>query len=195
MEIGALIGCAKESAGLSIRKLSSEARVAGTTFTRIQTGAVDPSIQTLQRILDAAGFDLHVAAIRHGTPHRPRLSDLATAWTLTNGRLRLDWTRWRALLDELALHRELVPEAIYGPPPPAGDRIVDSLLAAVAEKLADDYALPRPAWTFSIPALDEPFQPLLARPTADHAIPDQLLARNLMVDTESLWRNPETVGV
>ncbi len=195
VEIGDLVSNAKASSGLSVRRLSNDAQVAGSTITRIQAGTVDPSFQTLERILGAAGFTLRLTASRCGTPRRPRLGDLADAWTRANGRLRLDWTRWRAFLDELALHPELTPEAIYETPLPAGERAVDALLAAVAEKLADDAGLPRPAWASSTPALEEPFQPPIARSVSGRTIPNQLEARGLMIDTESLWRNPTTVGV
>jgi hypothetical protein len=106
----------------------------------------------------------------------------------------LEWTRWRALLDHLALHPDLTPEAIYIPPPPAGNRVVDALLAAVAEKLADDAHLRRPSWTTTAPALDQPFQPPV-RGTVQIDVPSQLAARGLMIDTGSLWRDRQTVGV
>lgn len=195
MEIGRLVVSAKDSAGLSIRKLSRHAQVAGSTITRIQAGAVDPSVQTLERIFEAAGFDLHIAALRHGTPHRPRLSALSDAWARANGRLRLDWPRWRALLDELARHPELTPEAIYEAPPPAGEPIVDTLLAAIAEKLADDAQLPRPAWTVSVPALHEPYEPPIARVMTEREIPSQFRERGVSIDAQSLWRDRSTVGV
>jgi len=121
------------------------------------------------------------------------LADLADAWTDDGGRFRLGWTRWRALLDELALHPELIPDAIYIAPPPAGERIVDALLAAVAEKLADDNDLPRPGWTEQAPTLEEPYRPALARRLANQVIPEQLAERGLMVDTRSLWRDRKTV--
>lgn len=169
--------------------------VAGSTITRIQAGAVDPSVQTLERIFDAAGFDLRLTAFRRGTPHRPRLSELADAWMHRSGRLRLDWPRWRALLDELARHPELTPEAIYEPPPPAGEPIIDTLLAAVADKLADDAGLPRPAWTGSVPALHEPYQPPIARALHQRDIPRQFRERGILIDATSLWRDRSTVGV
>jgi hypothetical protein len=145
MQIGRLISNAKGSSGRSVRGLAADAHVAGSTITRIQTGTVDPTMQTIERILDAAGYQLQVGVVRHGSQPGPRLGDLADAWTARKGRLRLEWTRWRALLDHLALHPDLTPEAIYIPPPPAGNRVVDALLAAVAEKLADDAHLRRPS--------------------------------------------------
>jgi transcriptional regulator with XRE-family HTH domain len=194
VNIGQLVANAKGSSGLPVRRLASDAHVAGSTITRIQAGVVDPSVDTLERILAAAGFDLEIIAVRSGTPRRPRLGELANAWSHHRGRLRLDWARWRGVLDVLALHPEWIPDAIYLPPPPAGGRVIDALLAAIAEKLADDAHLPRPAWTEQAPSLDEPYQPPLARNVTGRVVPTQLAARGLMIDSTSLWRDPETVG-
>lgn len=194
MEIGQLITNAKGSSGRSVRELAAEAHVAGSTITRIQAGTVDPTLQTIERILDAAGYELQVGVVRCGRAKRPHLKALADAWTLRGGRLRVDWTRWRTLLDHLALHPDLTPEAIYAPPPPTGNRVVDALLAAVAEKLADDANLPRPSWTATAPLLEEPFQPPV-RGNVEADVPPQLAARGLMIDTGSLWRDRRTLGV
>jgi hypothetical protein len=93
------------------------------------------------------------------------------------------------------LHPELVPEAIYPPPPPTGHRVVDALIAAVAEKLADDHRWPRPSWTMSVPAVDQPYRPPTVRTVEGRVVPSQLAARGLLIDTESLWRQAGTVGV
>ena len=185
----------KGSSGLSVRRLAALADVAGSTVTRIQAGTVDPSVHTLKRIVEAAGFDLRLEVSHHGAPRPPRLGDLAGAWSRRKGRVRIDWTKWRTLIDALARHPELVPEAIYAPPPPAGDQIVDALLAAVAEKLADDAGLPRPVWTGPVPVLDPAYRPPVARTIAGQDIPQHLAARGLMIDTESLWRRAMTADV
>jgi transcriptional regulator with XRE-family HTH domain len=194
MDIGDLISNAKASSGRSVRGLAAAAHVAGSTITRIQTGTVDPTIETIERILDAAGYDLQFRVVRHGCNPGPHLGNLADAWTTREGRLRLDWTRWRTLLDQLALHPDLTPEAIYVPPPPAGNRVVDALMAAVAEKLADDANLRRPSWTATAPSLDEPFRPPVRR-NVDMDVPSQLAARGLMIDMGSLWRDRQSVDV
>jgi transcriptional regulator with XRE-family HTH domain len=193
MQAGELVTNAKASAGLSVRRLAADAGVAGSTITRIQAGSVDPSVRTLERILAAAGFALQLSAIHRGSRRTPRLSDLADAWSRAR-RLRLDWPRWRALLDELALHPDRIPEAIYVAPPPAGEPVVDTLLAAVAEKLADDAGLPRPSWTDQVPPLAEPYAPPTARTVTGHHVPVQLAARGLMIDAASLWRDRVTIG-
>lgn len=193
MNVGRLVTNAKGSSGRSVRRLASDARVAGSTITRIQAGVVDPTVDTLARIVGAAGFELQLTIVPLGGRRPTRLGDLADAWTRRDGRLRLDWTRWRAVLDELALHPERIPEAIYVAPPPAGERIVDALLAAVAEKLADDAGLSRPNWTEAIAPLKEPYWPPVARVVNERAVPTQLAARGLMIDTTSLWRDRRNV--
>ena len=193
MQVGELVTNTKGSSGLSVRRLAADTRVAGSTITRIQAGSVEPSVRTLERILAAAGFALELSAIHRGGRRPPRLSDLADAWS-HDGRLRIDWPRWRALLDELALHPDRIPEAIYVAPPPAGEPVVDTLLAAVAEKLADEAGLPRPSWTDQVPPLADPYEPPTARTVTGRHVPAQLAARGLMIDTTSLWRDRRTIG-
>ena len=194
MEISQLVVGARRSSGLSVRALADAAEVAATTITRAQSATVDPSIGTVGRILDAAGFELSLV-VRHKTDTcRPSLAGLVDAWNTHRDRIELDWPRWRALIDVLARHPELTPEAVYLPPWPSGEPIIDALLAAVAEKLTDDAGLPRPSWTQHAPVLDEPYAPPVARKLKGRSIPPQLAARSLMIDTESLWRDRTTVG-
>lgn len=187
-----LLSRAKGSSGMSVRALAARADVAASTITRIQAGTLAPTVGMLDRIVEAAGFELCVDVRRRG-PQPPRLGDLAGAWSLRRGAPRLEWTRWRALLDHLALHPERVPDAIFVPPPPSGDRIVDALLAAVAEKLADDAGLPRPAWCALTPGLSEPYAPPARGERGP--VPPQLAERGLLIDETSLWRDRRTVGV
>jgi transcriptional regulator with XRE-family HTH domain len=188
MRVGLVVNSARESSRLAVRRLAHDAGVAGSTITRIQSGVVDPSVGTLERILNATGFELRWSIVRSGTARHPRLEDLTDAWSVDRDELQLDWTRFRTTLDQLTLHPEWIPEAIYFPPAPSGHLIVDALLAGMAEKLADDEALPHPSWTELAPTLDEPFQPRVARHISNRSIPPQLEARGLMIDTESLWR-------
>ncbi len=98
-------------------------------------------------------------------------------------------------MDQLAQDPRLVPEAIYTVPPPSGHPVVDALLAAAAEKLADEANLPRPTWAAGAPELDELYLPPLARNVDGRSVPHQLRARGLMIDTESLWRASEIADV
>ena len=192
-EVSRLVEAVKASSGCSVRDLADRADVAVSTITRIKRGAVDPTVGTLARILDAAGYDLHLDAVRKCQDAPPHLGRLAAAWSQHRGRVRPVWNRWRALLDQLAMEPDRIPEAIYVPPPPAGHPVIDAFLAAVAEKLADDAGLRRPSWTEAVPPLAEAWQP--PSRIDRHEVPDQFAARGLIVDAASLWREPATVGV
>jgi hypothetical protein len=87
----------------------------------------------------------------------------------------------------LAIEPDRIPEAIYVPPPPTGHPVIDNLLAAVAEMLADDAGLRRPSWTAAIPPLARPWQP--PSRIDRHEVPDQFAARGLIIDAASLWRD------
>lgn len=195
MDIAQLVTNAKESANIPIRKLAADAGVAGSTITRIQAGTVDPSFDTLTRILDATGYEIEIVATPHGARKHPRLADLIDAWSYRDSTVRLAWTRWRTFLDRLALHPENLPEAIYTSPPPSGNNVIDNLLAATAEKLADDANLPRPSWTTSVAKLATPYRPATARNLPDTDVPEQFAGRGLIIDAASLWRPRGTVGV
>lgn len=194
MDVAEVIARARGSSEVSVRTLAASAGVAGSTITRIQSGTVDPTVQTVEQILEAAGFELRLSVVRRGGKRTPRLGDLSEAWSTRRGRVRPEWTRWRALVDHLALHPERVAEAIYVPPLPSGSRTVDALLAGVAEKLADDAGLARPSWTAAVPAVDPPYRPPV-RAGVELDVPSQLAERGLLIDTTSLWRDRRTVGV
>ncbi len=191
-EIARLVEAAKGSSGCSFRALAEGADMAVSTVTRVKSGALEPTVETLARILGAAGYELRLDVVCRSESAAPRLAELAGAWTDRGGRVRPEWTRWRAFLDRLAQEPNRVPEAIYASPLPAGHPVIDTLLAAVAEKLADEAGLRRPSWTEAVPPLAERWEP----PTrgTHHDIPEQFAARGLMLDAGSLFRDPATIG-
>jgi hypothetical protein len=84
------------------------------------------------------------------------------------------------------------------PRPHPRSRLMDALLAAIAEKLADDNGLPRPGWTRTAPKMrPEWVAPGTPRMQAEYRrrAPRQLLERGLVIDGQSLWRDRATVGV
>jgi hypothetical protein len=173
--------------------------VAASTVGRIESGRVDPGLETLTALADAAGFELKVSATRkRDTATRFRLADLATAWRRMARSDVPDWTRWRGSLDQLALHPEAIGAAIRTPPAASGSPVIDTLLAGVAEKLADDAGLPRPPWTRRAPKLEREW----AMPGTPRMVeawrastPPQLRERGLVLDQRSLWRSQDTAGV
>lgn len=186
MEAAELVRRARASSRRTHRALAVDAGVATSTITRVQGGYIDPTVGVLDRLLESCGYELRLVAVPRGSGASLWLGDLADAWvTDREGERELAWTRWRAWLDHAALHPTEVPEAIYVPPPPAGWPVADALLAAVAEKLADDGDLPRPSWTSGVPSLDQPFEPRARRRSP---VPDQLAARGLLIGASSLFR-------
>jgi len=194
---------ARKAAGLSVRTLADIAGISPTTVTRIEGGRVDPGWRTLRKILAAAGEEAVLTTRRlPATPARSRasttLAGLADAWQRTARGDTPNWTRLRGSLDLLAQHPEMLPDALEPRPKPSGSHVMDALLAGIAEKLADDARLPRPAWTRRTPRLESewsaPGTPamLAARRSAT---PPQLRERGFMLDEGSLWRDRASVGV
>jgi len=188
-----LVREARRSARLSTRALAARAQVSPSTISRIEGGRIDPTVGMLSKILLAAGRSLHLET----SPASPVLADLAHAWTVSPDGARPDWTRFRIFLDDLALHPDRTAEAITLPPSGTGSSVIDALLAGIAEKLADDAGLTRPAWATSVPPAEELWQspgtPKM-RAAALSATPPQLLARNVVVTRATLWRDPLPTG-
>lgn len=194
----ALVRDARQSAGLSARGMARLAQVPSSTVLRIESGQVDPTCGMLRRLLEAAGQDLSLRSTRRPSSRRgPVLAELADAWVESPDE-HPDWTKLRSFLDGLSLHPERVETAIIRRPARSESPVLDTLLAGIAEKLADDAGIGRPAWTRRIPCLHEewsPFGPPRLKATWRSAAPPQLLDRGLVIDKSSLWRDPETVGV
>ena len=195
-EARTIVAEARHAAGLSIRELARLADISFTTISRIESGESDPTVGMLRRIVEAAGRSLRLSAEPSPQPRRT-LADLSSAFTQTPTGERPDWTPLRAFLDHLALHPQEVARAIT-PRPHTTSRLMDALLAGIAEKLADDHGLPRPGWTRTAPkmkpAWTAPGTPRMREEQRERA-PSQLLDRGLVIDERSLWRDRETVGV
>lgn len=205
VEASQLVQRARADAGLSVRRLADLAGVSASTVVRIESGQVDPTFGMLRTVLAATGHDLSVTTTHRRTTtavtvalpdDRVALVDLTGAWRQTAFDALPDWTRFRALIDRLGVHPEEVPEAIRERPAPSGSDVVDTLLAGIAEKLADEAGRPRPAWTRRVPALDRewttPGTPEMLR-ARRAATPAQLRERGLVLDEATLWRERGTV--
>ncbi|MGH8892159.1 MAG: helix-turn-helix domain-containing protein [Actinomycetes bacterium] len=203
----ALLRDARARAGLSTRELARLAGVSASTVSRIESGATDPTVGTLRRLVTAAGFDLGLStrpisasgtaasSIRSAQP--PALADLYDAWSSSPTGPRPDWTRVRILLEHLDRHPEQVAAAIKAPPRRTRSAMMNALLAGIADKLADDAGLPNPSWTQAAGALRRcwysPGTPRMRAASREHA-PEQLLRRNLAIHEDSLWRPREPRG-
>lgn len=184
-----LLRNARHDAGLSARVLAAKAGVPTTTVTRIENGATDPGFTTLSRLLDAAGFDLHITArARRDAP--ATLASLATAVEDGGDRLRVDWTRLRAFADWCRQHPDEVAGAIADAPRRT-QTAFDAILAGFAELLAEAAGVEAPAWTRSVPAPSDPWTPpgtpaMLAR--AEASCPDAFRRRNIILGADAIFR-------
>jgi hypothetical protein len=150
---------------------------------------VDPTVTMLHRVIAAAGYRLDISATT--ATDRRSIADLADAWSESPAGPRIDWTRIRGLLDWLYGDRERTAQAIELPPARSGLPMLDSLLAGIAEKLADDAGLERPRWARKVPALSVPWLPpgtprMVA--AARRSTPRQLAELNIWLAELDLWR-------
>lgn len=180
--------------GLSTRDLASLAGVAYPTISRIENGHEQPRWSTLERILDVLGSALTTEVSNRD---QLRLADMSDAWTTdATGNEHPDWARLRAFADRLALHPELTAQAIFPEPPLSGSLLLDTLLAAIAEKVADDAGITRPRWARGRPPLAEPWTSP-ARPSkqaeAALAAPAQFARRGLLIPAATIWRERKLV--
>lgn len=183
----------RETLRLSTRDLARLSGVAYPTISRIELGHADPSWRTLRKLASTLGQDISL----HSQPTVfPRLADLVGAWhTDAAGDHLPDWTMLRAFADALHQHPEHTAAAIAEPPPPSGSAFYDNLLAAIAEKAADDVAIRRPRWTRRIPRLerqwDSPGTPRMRAANAQRT-PPQLRDRNIVIPAAAIWRDRES---
>lgn len=119
------------------------------------------------------------------------IATLVDAWHPSADGDEPDWTRFRALADHLHLQVADVPAAIGATPASSGSERVDNLLAAIAEKIADDHGLARPHWTAGVQPLREPWRssgtPRMREREASEA-PAQFLARGIELAADNVWR-------
>lgn len=190
---------ARLATGLSARGLAAKAGVSTTTVTRIEAGRMDPTVGMLSRLLAATGRTLELSMGESRGAASLSLAGLVDAWTTNASGERPDWTRLRAFLDALALRPEQTKAAISRTPPPSGSPMLDALLAGMADKLADDHGLRRPAWTgapvrFLPSPWESPGTPRMRQAARDQT-PSQLLEHGIIASLDSLWRDPSTLGI
>jgi uncharacterized protein len=78
-----LVRDARLRAGLSQRALARRARTAQSVIARIEGGQTSPSVDTLLRILRAAGFELRGELSLHPARHSHMLADVARILALS----------------------------------------------------------------------------------------------------------------
>lgn len=185
---GAILRDARADAGLSRRALAAKAGVPTSTVSRIEQSQSDPTLTMLARLVDAAGRDL-VVELR-SREDALSLAELATAFSGENGQRKIDWTRLRGFVDWVQLHPEVLPEAIADPPAPTFP-LLNVILAALAEQLADEHDIERPRWTRAYGPLDETWSPPSTprmRASFEESTPEAFRRRNVVLSRSALFR-------
>jgi len=144
-----LVKSVRSGAELSVRAMASAAEVSPSTVHRIETGAIDPTVSTLAKVLAAAGTRLVL-----GVETDPTLSVCGWgAWLAEQP--DLDDTSWpiRQAASLAARVASTEPTArtrmISAPPPMTGDVRWDTFAAALADWIGVSHDLQRPSWTHS----------------------------------------------
>lgn len=175
--------------GLSTRDLARLSGVSYPTISKIEKGHEQPRWSTLEKIFKVLGRSVTTSRMERS---QPRLADLTTAWSedATHAH-HPDWVRVRAFADELRLRPYLTAQAIFPEPPQSQSPLIDTLLAAIAEKLADDAGIARPRWTRKRLPLREPWS-VAARPSKQSEVeattPVQFRKRGLLIPASTIWR-------
>lgn len=182
-----LIG-ARLAAGISRKELARKSGVSTTTVSRVEDGAMDPTFTMTQRLFGALGLDVHLNI--RPTP-KIAVAQLSSALMSQSGGVEIDYVRIRVFVDLMVRNPERIEPAITQPPARSGDDKLDCLLAAIAEKLADDAGLERPKWCAAVPRLDEiwraPGTPVM-NARNDALAPVQFTARNIFLSSLTFWR-------
>lgn len=186
MAVDQFVATLRTEAGLSQRALANRAGCTRSTIARIESGQMEPTVAMLARIAAATGRRLSFTA--DGFAKSGSLAAIANSASATTP---VPWRPLRGLIDSVHKHPERAQKAISDPPPRTGSDRLDNLLAAIAEKLADDASLRRPTWTHAVPPLMEEWQapgtPRMRAAEAAAAAP-QFVKRRILLGAFNLWR-------
>lgn len=142
----------------------------------------------LGRLVDAAGSSLVIES--RPRDDRVTLAELATAVDENAGRLKIDWTRLRGFVDWVEHHPDELAEAIADPPASTVP-LLNVILAALAEQLADERGSQRPRWTRAFGPLEKPWSPPSTprmRAAFEETAPEPFRRRNLVLSRSALFR-------
>jgi len=188
MEIGAIFNNFRLKAGLSRKQVARQAGISLSTVSRVEEGMMDPTISMAQRLFSAVGVHMEISI-----SEIPKYSIAHLNSALLGDRIEfdLDWTQIRIFVDRMCNEPHLIGAAIADAPRRTNNEKFDSLLAGVAEKLADDHSLKRPSWCSAVPPSAERWAsigtPTMIKRNESQA-PPQFIARNIYINQWQLWR-------
>lgn len=140
---GDVLRRARRAAGLSQSQLAELAGTSQSAVAAYESGARQPTIPVLERMVRAAGAELVVDLDVDRSLFR--LSDLALAIERSDDdqrKLRLVFEFLRGAAED----GHPVPMLVAAEPAPTGDPRFDALLAAIAEDLCVHAEVPPPSW-------------------------------------------------
>jgi transcriptional regulator with XRE-family HTH domain len=170
----------------------------GTTqsaIARLESGAADPRLSTVQRYAEVVGADLDARAGDHAPSLRRTAAEVRDSLTRTE---KSDGFRHiiQFLNDVAALDNTATRAAIRVEPDTVGDRRWDALFAGIAEFVARRASLPVPGWASSPGRFLVRFwfviEDILDRPAPGLAVaaftstPPELANRGVFLDRSSL---------
>ncbi len=71
MDIASLITSARERAGLTQQQLAARAGTSQSAVARLEAGQGNPGVDTIQRLVEAAGLELRLTLVPRTTTHDP----------------------------------------------------------------------------------------------------------------------------
>lgn len=146
MKPAELVRTIRAEAGLSVRALADAAGVAASTVHRIERGELQPTVELLNQVVQAAGSRLRVDADPDYTASivglaRSIQADVAGGDHVAPVRKAAELASRFRRADADTQRRTVTAK-----PPPTGDPRWDAFVAGLAEWLAVRAGLPAPAW-------------------------------------------------
>jgi|GEM_PF-2157295 len=153
-------------------------------------GMVAPRLSQRERLVLAwcdladradSTVDLATERLWPGSVEIPQLADVV------RGAETVPYSALRSFTDWLQRHPQLTSGAIAEQPKRTEDRSLDSLVAAIAETVADDNDVPRPAWTRKVRAATQPLPEGTRRGTLGGEIPAAFDERGIDLPRDTFW--------
>ena len=182
-----LLRHARHSTPLSQSALAARVGFRQSNISRLESEGRDVNVDTLDRLLRAAGFRL--AALPTQSASVAEASDSTARFVAADN----EDGAYRAVIqlaDDLAREHGAERVALtVAPPPPTGDERFDAFIAGVVDFRLAAERLPRPKWLTDGPRLDSPWfvdRWSIGNSSVIEATPPQLRTRGVIIDAAEL---------
>jgi transcriptional regulator with XRE-family HTH domain len=182
-----LLRHARHSTPLSQSALAAKVGFRQSNVSRLESEGRDVNVDTLDRLLRAAGFRL--AALPTQSAAVAEAADSTARFVAADN----EDGAYRAVIqlaDDLAREHGAMRVALtVAPPPPTGDERFDAFIAGVVDFRLAAEGLPRPKWLTDGPRLDSPWfvdRWSIGNSSVVEATPPQLRTRGVIIDAAEL---------